>query len=226
MKKEWEKLNAEIKACHKCPVNVKNPDGMKLNTLGLTENAPGFGNKKAKVMLIGQSLCRQCMAAQEPFYLESGLLLDDIFELLGRKKDEFFITNVVHCHPPGNAPNQAVWVDNCTPFLKREILLVQPKLIIPLGRDAVTRCIGKFGSMASVMYKPHALKFPSHGKVFTVRPAFHPAYFWRKGRDNPETRAYVKGMAKLIEPYLRGEGIQASLRDTVGKVRSPSKPRS
>jgi len=187
----WKQLNEEIKGCTRCPG---------LNIRGITENAVGYGDRQARVMFAGQSLCTQCMAQQEPFYKESGLLLEDIFEKVGKKKNDFFTTNVVHCHPMHNRTSTQDEISACSPFLKREILLVRPDLIVPLGRDAIERFVGRFDSIKTVLYQKHYVKLG--GKSFLVRPAYHPAYFWRKGRYSKETKQYVSGMAKLITPYL------------------------
>jgi uracil-DNA glycosylase family 4 len=186
----WRRLNPQIKKCRKCPG---------LNIPGLTEGTVGYGSRNARVMIVGQSLCQMCMVKQIPFYGGSGLLLDEIFRRLGRKKEEFFLTNVVHCHPPRNRPSRPHEKENCRSFLEREALLLRPRVIVPVGRDAVEWFIGKFGSMQSVLY--HKFRW----KRIEVRPAFHPAYFWRKGEEHVETKKFLNGMVKLIEPYLQNE---------------------
>jgi DNA polymerase len=77
------------------------------------------------------------METQEPFTGGSGEILDDSFTMAGIAKDKLFITNVVHCHPPEDHPKSLPkWKANCTPYLHRELQIVQPRLVVGLGDDA------------------------------------------------------------------------------------------
>lgn len=109
-----------------------------MNVKAETQAAPGFGSVHSPVVLVGQSLCRQCMEAQEPFYKGSGILLDRSLAKAGIEKQDLFITNVVHCHPPENRDSLPVWIKRCSPYLHRELEIVQPRLVIGLGEDART----------------------------------------------------------------------------------------
>ena len=88
-------LDRRIKACRKC----KSPD--QLNIPGATASAPGFGSINSPVAIVGEALCRRCMDKQEPFYGGSGRVLDRCFTRAGKAKTDLFITNSIHCHPPG-----------------------------------------------------------------------------------------------------------------------------
>ena len=89
----WEQFDNGIKSCRLC-------EGLNSVELG-TLNAPGYGNKNSKVVLIGQSLCgKPCIEAQTPFTGGSGKLLDEAFQVAGVSKKDIYITNVVKCHPP------------------------------------------------------------------------------------------------------------------------------
>ncbi len=108
-----------------------------MNVPGETASAPGFGSVHSPVMIVGQSLCGPCMAAQEPFYRGSGKLIDEaLAAIVGIDKNDVFTTNVVHCHPPSNRKSLSEWIKNCTPYLHRELDIVAPRLVIALGRDA------------------------------------------------------------------------------------------
>ncbi|MCB0927151.1 MAG: uracil-DNA glycosylase [Mycobacterium sp.] len=102
----------------------------------MSRSTAGYGSACAPVAIVGQSLCRQCMAKGIPFTGHSGNYIDRALELAGRRKDELFITNVVHCHPPGDRPSKRHEIDNCVPFLHEELDVVSPRLIIGLGGDA------------------------------------------------------------------------------------------
>jgi DNA polymerase len=152
-------LDAQITACRRCK-------GM--NRRGVTQAAPGFGSVRSPVVIVGQSLCRPCMKTQILFTGGSGKLLDEILESAGieKEKGEVFITNVVHCHPPKNRKSLPIWIEKCTPYLHRELEIVEPKLVIGLGRDA---------EAALRAFYPEA--YPEERIVtwpFTVPPAIRP----------------------------------------------------
>lgn len=107
-----------------------------MNEPGVTASAAGYGSATAPVAVVGQSLCRKCMEFGIPFTGGSGDYIDDALDLADRTKRELFITNVVHCHPPGDRPSHRHEIHNCRHFLHGELDVVQPRLIIGLGADA------------------------------------------------------------------------------------------
>lgn len=127
--KPMKALANQIRACRRC-------EDWGLNEPGKTEAAPGFGSVRSPVVIVGQSLCGPCMKSQIPFTGGSGKLLEDSLDRAGKFKDQVFITNVVHCHPPRNRKSLPEWKENCTPYLHRELKIVQPSLVIGLGKDA------------------------------------------------------------------------------------------
>ncbi|MCV7092673.1 uracil-DNA glycosylase [Mycobacterium interjectum] len=123
------RLDARIETCQRC--------GPTMNVPGETQSAPGFGSVCSPVVIVGQSLCgKPCMDSQIPFTRGSGKLIDEALASVGKDKSHVFTTNVVHCHPPRNHRSLPEWIKNCTPYLHRELEIVQPKLIIALGKDA------------------------------------------------------------------------------------------
>lgn len=96
-----------------------------MNEEGVTQAAPGWGNLYSPVVIVGQSLCEQCMKPQEPFFEGSGSLLNEGVRLAGRAKGKTFISNVVHCHPPKNRGSREHEIVNCSSYLHRELELVR-----------------------------------------------------------------------------------------------------
>ena len=112
-----------------------------MNIRGVTRAAPGWGSVHSPVVLVGQSLCHDCMESQIPFTGDSGRLIWASIKRAGiDKPDDVFITNVVHCHPHSepldNRASKRDEIDNCTPFLVRELAIVKRELVIGLGVDA------------------------------------------------------------------------------------------
>lgn len=181
-------LDDEIKRCRRC-------EGM--NIPGVTESAPGYGCVSSPVVLVGQSLCEKCMDTQIPFTGGSGDLIDEGIALAGLRKDQVFISNAVHCHPPKNRASHQHEIVNCAPFLHRELELVRPRLVITLGRDA-ERVVRFFYPGARFVEPPFV---PPRGRlprgVPIVFHAQHPSWVKRKHDDQRDLR-YTRDLAAAI----------------------------
>ncbi len=130
------KLAEQIRTCDKCAG---------LNKKGKTQSAPGYGNVRSPIVIVGQSLCGPCMKEQQPFFGGTGKLLDQAFRNAGRdKKRDLYITNVVHCHPPRNRRSEQHEIENCASYLTEELDIVRPRLVIGLGGDARTVLAERF----------------------------------------------------------------------------------
>ncbi len=170
-----DRLAARIRGCHKC-------DGM--NQPNETQSSPGYGSLRSPVVVVGQSLCGPCMAKQEPFYGGSGRYLNEALKRARRTKKQIYTTNVVHCHPPQNRESKDEEIQNCKPYLRQELAIVRPRLVVGFGDDAKD-VLGKMFSkspqldwplltvrgLASVSPDRPALLFPRHPGSFRWMPA-------------------------------------------------------
>lgn len=126
-------IAADVRTCRRCAtLNLPATQDTEATTA-----SPGAGDPESPVVIVGQSLCgKPCIDAQVPFTGGSGHLLDSAFIRAGRRKDEVFVTNLVHCHPPKNRASTSVEIANCARYLNRELAVIQPHAIAALGRDA------------------------------------------------------------------------------------------
>lgn len=120
-------LDAQILKCRKC-------EG--LNIKRFTECAPGWGNLNADIFFIGQSLHKPGVQTSIPFILGSGYMIDAALRLSKLLRKDVFLSNVIHCHPPGNRGSTDQEKKNCESYLWQEIDIIQPKMIVALGNDA------------------------------------------------------------------------------------------
>lgn len=177
-RRQLDLIADRISACRACP-------GM--NEPGVTASARGFGSAYSPVAIVGQSLCRKCMESGIPFTGGSGKYIDDALEIADRKKTELFITNVVHCHQPGDRPSERYEIDNCRHFLHDELDVVQPRLIIGLGEDAekvLTTRHPDGRQLAWPFVKPRTVKpdttyllFPEHPGSLRFKKTADRAYY-------------------------------------------------
>ena len=160
---DWPALKHAVAHCRACAL-----------CNGRTNTVFGVGDEKAKWMIIGEAPGQEEDRLGEPFVGQAGKLLDSMLAALDMQRNvNVYIANVLKCRPPGNRDPQPAEVAQCAPHLTRQIELLQPTLIVLMGRFAAQTILDTDASIASL-----------RGKVFTYRgtPAivtYHPAYLLR-----------------------------------------------
>jgi len=165
-----EDLIEEVKTCTKCELHRNR-----------TNAVFGDGSFEADLMLIGEAPGEMEDELGTPFVGAAGRELDIILELAGIDRKEIFITNVVKCRPPGNRNPKTDEIAACNRYLKEQIKIIDPKVIILLGNVALYLVTGIMGGIT----KSRGQKMEYFSRI--VIPSFHPAYVVR----NPESRETV-----------------------------------
>jgi uracil-DNA glycosylase len=165
--KTLEELRAAIGDCQLCKL-----------CSGRTHLVFGVGNPQAKLMFIGEGPGRDEDLQGEPFVGRAGQLLTDIITKgMGLSREEVYIANVVKCRPPENRNPEPDEVASCEPFLKRQIDIVRPEIIIALGKFAVQALLQTKAPITKLRGRWHSY----HG--IKLMPTFHPAYLLRNPGD-------------------------------------------
>lgn len=182
-------LAEEIKSCTLCPLHE-----------GRTHAVPGSGPVSAEVMFIGEGPGANEDEQGLPFVGASGRLLDEMLQMINLSRDEVFITNVVKCRPPGNRDPRRGEVEACKPYLDRQIELIDPKIIITLGRFSMARW---FPDGRITKIHGETKKFGGH----LVMPVYHPAAALRNPKWRPELEDDFKKIPDLIQKFdtIKGE---------------------
>ncbi|MBN2007387.1 MAG: uracil-DNA glycosylase [Anaerolineae bacterium] len=123
-----EAIHAQVRACSRCPLHV-----------GRTHAVPGDGPANATLMFIGEAPGFHEDQQGIPFVGAAGKFLNDLLEKAGIDRGVVYITNVIKCRPPGNRDPLIEEVTVCTPYLDRQIEIINPKVIITLGRHSMNR---------------------------------------------------------------------------------------
>jgi len=159
----WIELKQQVPACTACGLHKSR-----------TQTVFGVGDEHAEWMLVGEAPGAEEDRLGEPFVGQAGKLLDGMLAAIDLKRDEnVYIANVLKCRPPGNRNPEPGEVEHCTPFLKRQIALIRPKLIIAMGRFAAQTLLSSDASIASMRGKVHRYE----GVPLIV--TYHPAYLLR-----------------------------------------------
>ena len=177
----WEALLGECARCREC-------------ALCQTRHSVvfGVGNPQAEIMLVGEGPGANEDEQGIPFVGRAGQLLDDMLAIIGLDRTKVYIANIVKCRPPGNRDPLNVEQDACIGYLRRQIALVQPKILVCLGRIAAMRLISEKFRIT----KEHGLWYDVDG--MRVMALYHPSALLRDPQRRPETFDDLKTLQREI----------------------------
>jgi len=178
----FEDIQASIGDCVRCPLSQ-----------GRTHIVHTEGNRKARLMFVGEAPGADEDVQARPFVGRAGQLLTKIIEAIGFKREDVVIGNINRCRPPGNRPPTNDEVAMCKPFLLREIAVVQPEVIVVLGNTAMRNLLDTKESIGKLRGK-----FQDY-KGIKVMPTFHPAYLLRDPSKKRETWDDLKKVRDLLD---------------------------
>jgi len=164
---------------------------------GRTQVVFGVGNPKAKVVFVGEGPGADEDRIGEPFVGRAGQLLNEMLPSIGLRREDVYIANIVKCRPPGNRDPQPDEAAACMPFLKRQLELVSPDVIVLLGRIAARFLLGTTAPISSYRGKWTVW----HG--YSVLPTYHTAYLLRNPAAKRESWVDLKQLKKRLK---EGEG--------------------
>jgi DNA polymerase len=155
----------------------------------------GQGNPHAELVFIGEGPGADEDEQGLPFVGRAGQLLNRMLQLVGIRREDVYICNVVKCRPPGNRPPEKDEVDACSPFLFRQLEAIQPRLICCLGAPAVRTVLGLKEGMLKVRGR-----FYDYGNAKAIATV-HPAYVLRNASEEKLLREDLE----KIRDFLKGE---------------------
>ena len=175
----WEELENSIQNCQRCK-------------LGQTRKKIvfGVGNKEADIMLIGEGPGADEDEQGEPFVGRAGKLMDMAFTALGIKREDIYIANIVKCRPPFNRNPEQDEEQACLNYLRNQVILVKPKIIVLLGSVALKNILGEeYGITAS------RGKWIEKRGIFYM-PTWHPAALLR---DETKKIDFISDLKLVLE---------------------------
>lgn len=176
-----EAIEAQLKDCQACDLSQSR-----------RHVVPGAGNPHARVMLIGEAPGAEEDRQGKPFVGQAGKLLDGMIRAMGLQRNRVYITNVIKCRPPGNRDPKPEEIAACCAFLERQIDLIEPDVIVAMGRFAARWLTGSEKSMGALRGR-----WGSFRKI-PVMPIYHPAYLLRNPSGKPQVWEDLKKiMARL-----------------------------
>ena len=177
-----EDIHARIRVCTRCPLHV-----------GRTHAVPGDGPANATLMFVGEAPGFHEDQQGIPFVGAAGKFLNELLEKAGIDRDTVYITNVIKCRPPGNRDPLVEEVEVCTPYLDQQIEIINPKVIVTLGRHSMNRAFPD--EKVSVV---HGQPRKVNNRVYF--PMYHPA----AALHQPSLRSTVEADFDRLRALLDG----------------------
>ncbi|HEX8814358.1 MAG TPA: uracil-DNA glycosylase [Terriglobales bacterium] len=153
----------------------------RLHKQGRKQIVFGVGNPKAELMFIGEAPGADEDERGEPFVGRAGQLLNNMIKAMGLRREDVYIANIIKCRPPSNRTPERDECETCSPFLMRQIAVIQPKVIVALGAVAAKTLLAINASMAEL--RGHWYDFRGTRLAVT----YHPAFLLRDPRQKKET---------------------------------------
>lgn len=172
-KSPWQALEKAVSSCQQCPLAKSR-----------TNTVFGTGSYEADLMIIGEAPGANEDKQGKPFVGRAGQLLTAMLQAIGLERNSVFIGNVLKCRPPQNRDPSAQEVAQCTPYLEQQIALLQPKIILAVGRVAAHYLLGVSTPLSRL--RGQRLQYGESKTPLLV--TYHPAYLLRNPRD--KNKAY------------------------------------
>ena len=177
----WEELEQSIKDCKKCKLCTNR-----------SNIVFGTGNKETTLMMIGEGPGADEDKEGIPFVGKAGQLMNKAFEGIGIKREEIYIANIVKCRPPSNRVPEEEEAEACLNYLRNQVVLIKPKIIVLLGSTALKNILGKDYSITA-----------SRGKWIEKKgimymPTWHPAALLR---DENKKIEFWKDLKEVKKQY-------------------------
>ncbi|MFO1408552.1 MAG: uracil-DNA glycosylase [Steroidobacteraceae bacterium] len=188
----WEPLRATVAECRRCGLCD-----------GRTQTVFGVGDTAARWMFIGEAPGADEDRQGEPFVGRAGQLLTSMIRATGLRREDVYIANVLKCRPPGNRDPHPDEAAACRPYLDRQIELVNPALVVAVGRIAAQTLLGTDTPLARLRGRVHALGAARRPLVVV----YHPAYLLRSPGEKRKAWLDLLQAREVYARLERGEPV-------------------
>lgn len=185
---QWEALQQTVAGCKLCGLCDSR-----------TQTVFGVGSRSADLMVIGEAPGAEEDRRGEPFVGRAGKLLDAMLAALGLQREQVFIANILKCRPPNNRDPLADEVASCIPYLREQMRLLRPKVILCVGRVAAQNLLQQEQPLRALRARDHL--FDTGDITIPVIVSYHPAYLLR----SPAEKSKAWQDLKRLRPLLGGE---------------------
>jgi DNA polymerase len=200
---EFYKQQPPAKIAEVNPDNLMNLDALRLTEIGECTRCKlhnkrktivfGEGNPNARLMLIGEAPGAEEDAQGRPFVGRAGQLLMQMIKAIGFQRSDVYIANVLKCRPPENRNPEADEISECSPFLFKQIAIIQPKLIIALGTFSAQLLLNSKSTISSLRSRVYEMPY---GRVVAT---YHPSFLLRSPQMKPQAWEDLKLVKRILD---------------------------
>ncbi|MDD5134167.1 MAG: uracil-DNA glycosylase [Phycisphaerae bacterium] len=178
----------QVKECQKCVLG-----GTRTNSV------PGEGSPDARLVFVGEGPGENEDLQGRPFVGRAGQLLDKIIAAMGLKRGDVYICNIVKCRPPENREPRPDEIISCLPFLKSQLSIIRPEVIVALGAPAAKTLLNTNKPIGQLRGKFHDFYFDENAEPVKLMPTYHPAYLLRNYSDDNRRKVWEDMQAVIAE---------------------------
>lgn len=190
----YDQLITEITHCIKCDLHQTR-----------THAVAGEGNLDADLFFIGEAPGLNEDKQGRPFVGRAGKILDDILASIELDRKDIYIANILKCRPPKNRNPRQHEIKTCTPYLERQLALIQPEVIIPMGSFSTEYIFDKFDVPFTKISKLHGQLVTKHtlSKTIHILPLYHPAV----ATYDPKKKKVLLEDIKQVKPFIMSHSV-------------------
>lgn len=191
-KLSWNELAQQVANCQLCDLHATRKQAVF-----------GVGNQQADWLIIGEAPGAEEDRQGEPFVGRAGQLLNAMLKAIGLAREQVYIANILKCRPPNNRDPLPEEAACCSPYLQRQIELIQPRLILALGRIAAQRLLQTNTSLARLRGQVHTLEATGTPVIVT----YHPAYLLRSPAEKRKAWQDLQFAQGIVSQATTGGGV-------------------
>lgn len=180
---DWDALRSAVVNCHACALDQTR-----------TQTVFGVGDHQAPLMVIGEAPGADEDRLGEPFVGRAGQLLTAMLAAIGFTREQVYIANIIKCRPPGNRDPHTEEAAACQPFLHRQIALIQPQVILSVGRISAHNLLGTEEAVGRLRGRTHRFEPGDIPLIVT----YHPAYLLRRPQEKAKAWQDLQRAHRLL----------------------------
>ncbi len=180
---DWPALEQAVASCKACELHATR-----------TQTVFGVGDRNASLLIIGEAPGADEDRQGEPFVGRAGQLLNAMLAAIGLQREQVYIANIIKCRPPGNRDPHTEEAAACQAFLHRQIALIQPRLILSIGRVSAHNLLGTEESVGRLRGRTH--RFDPGDIPLIV--SYHPAYLLRRPQEKAKAWQDLQAVHRLL----------------------------
>lgn len=189
MSSDWNGLQQQTEQCTRCELHKTRKNAVF-----------GVGDPRADLLIIGEAPGANEDLQGEPFVGRAGMLLNSMLKAIGLERQTIYIANILKCRPPNNRDPLPHEVECCTPFLKKQIEIIGPKLMVAVGRIAAQFLLNTKEPMSKLRGKHY-----EYNQV-PLLVTFHPAYLLRSPREKARAYDDLKMISTMLSTLATSKG--------------------